>query len=123
METGAMAAREHRRICRSLYLHIEATTDAARHNVAPSAATIAYIKAWLTEVNASGKYKAALYDANSAYKVSGKEHREAVDIEADLGASSPPTWVAADPTAAPAGGAGCPRPCPRTRADHCRITA
>jgi len=89
-----------------LYLDIEATTDAAGHNVGPSAATIAYIKAWLTEVNASGKYKAALYDANSAYKVSGKEHREAVDIEADLGASAPPTWVAWDPTAAPAGVAG-----------------
>jgi Domain of unknown function (DUF1906) len=89
-----------------LYLDIEATTDAAGHNVGPSAATIAYIKAWLTEVKASGKYKAALYDANSAYKVSGKEHREAVDIEADLGSSAPPTWVAWDPTAAPAGVAG-----------------
>jgi hypothetical protein len=64
------------------------------------------MKAWLAKVNASGTYKAALYDANSTYQVANVEHRQAVDIKAALAPVAPPTWVAWDPTAAPAGVAG-----------------
>jgi hypothetical protein len=90
-----------------LYLDIEATQYASGpdkgQNGPPTASTIAYIKAWLAEVNASGQYTGALYDANSHWTQSGKTHYDAVEINSSLVGAAPTTWVAWDPGVAPAG--------------------
>jgi Domain of unknown function (DUF1906) len=90
-----------------LYLDIEATQytsgPSKGKNGPPTASAIAYMKAWLAAVSASGKYAGALYDVNSRWTQSGTTYYDAVRIHSDLGHAAPTTWVAWNPGKAPIG--------------------
>ena len=90
-----------------LYLDIEATQypsgPSKGKNGPPTASTIAYLKAWLAAVNASGKFTGALYDANSRWKVGKTMYFDASEINSKLGTVAPATWVAWDPGVPPVG--------------------
>ena len=72
-------------------------------NVPPTDSTIAYIKAWLAAVNASGKFTGGLYDANSHWNVGKTTFYDTVEINSKLGATAPTTWVSWDPGKPPVG--------------------
>ena len=103
----ALATAEAFPLKTQLYLDIEGTLNLNGPDKGkdgpPTNSTIAYIKAWLAAVKASGKYSGALYDANSHWKVGNTTYYDSMEINSKLGAGAPITWVLWDPGAPPVG--------------------
>ena len=78
----------------TLYLDVEPSKTPAGLCSVPTAATIAYLEAWLAAVASSQRYVAALYDSTNAHDLnSTRTFSDAVQFRAALGAANPATWV------------------------------